>query len=916
MHLSREQLHSIHSISFNRLYALLESSKEGLKTHDITLRQKTFGANKLTEKKEKPLILQFILQFNNFFSYLLLFGSGLSFVSEFLVPGQGSIYIAWALLVVTFLNGLFTFIQEFRAAQAMKSFKNLMTAETVVLRNGEKHTISSEELVPGDIVFLSEGDKITADARLIEQNNLKVDHSSLTGESEPQLRSLKATSKKILLSRNMVFSGTLVQSGSGLAIIVATGDNTQIGQIARTTNEVHSNVSHLQLQIAHFIKIISYIAIALGLIFFGLGLLVGNTFWGNLVFAIGIIVANVPEGLLPTVTMTLSLAAQRMAKKNVLVKNMDAIETLGSLTVICSDKTGTLTENNLHVHGIVLGDEFYKFDRAGKHILNNDGKNVRLRSLAGAVTFNDVLVLCNNSTYANHGKETFGDPTEICLKEYVSTFDNISYIERVHPRIKEIPFTSETKYMITSHEYDKSAKSYLKGAPEIVLDKCTHYFKNGKIHKLSAKLRSELLLHNKDFSHKGYRVLGCAVKDTTKKATDKELEKNTYCFYGMVVMRDPPRPEVPEAVAMCKKAGIKIIVISGDQGTTVASIAKQVGIVDDPHIITGDSLGKHTDDELKKIMSEKEVVFARALPADKLRIVSLLQEMGEIVAVTGDGVNDAPALRCADVGVAMGKAGTEVAKEAADLVLLDDNFSSIVAAIKSGRTVYDNIKNFITYILTSNTPEIVPFLLFVLFSFWNFPLALPTLLILAIDLGTDMLPAIGLGIESSSKDIMNRPPRKRGSKLLTWKMIARSYGFIGPLQTAFSYVVFFAILFEQGWTFGTELSFNDPLYYSAVAGFFSTIVITQIFNVFACRTVRTSVFTKGIFSNKFILLGIVSEIVLLLVIIFAPFASQTFSTAPYPLYYVLWMIGFGFIILFLEETRKYIYRKTGYLGLD
>lgn len=910
--LTEKQLSSMHEIPIKKVYSLFCSSPTGLNESDAAHRLEKFGRNRLTEKKEKPILVRFLLQFNNFFSYLLLLGAALSFLSEFLVPGEGSIYIAGALLGVTVLNAVFTFIQEYKAEQAMKSFKNLMTSEVVVERGGKK-PIDSTLLVPGDIIHLAEGDKITADARLIEETELKVDHSALTGESEPQLRSLNASSKNILLSRNMVFSGTLVQSGIGTAIVIATGDSTQIGKIAKVTNEVQTQVSHLQTQIAHFIRIISYIAIFLGVSFFGLGWLVIDTpFWTNLVFAIGIIVANVPEGLLPTVTLTLSITAQRMAKRQVLIKNIDAIETLGSLTVICSDKTGTLTENNLHVHGFYMNGKFYRYNHTDNLLLLGK-QRVHRRHIQGGDDFADILVLCNNSNYDAAKKSGYGDPTEICLKQYVSTFHNIEYIGKIHPRKLEIPFSSESKYMITVNKYKSKYRAYLKGAIKVVLDRCSHVYINGKKVKLTKENRNKLVDKNREYAKQGFRVLGCALKDMNA-SNKKRAEDRNFVFYGLIVMQDPPRAEVPEAVDLCYKAGMKIIVVSGDQSSTVENIARQVGIVGkNPLVINANELHKYNDEQLKKILRQKEVIFARALPKDKLRIVTLLKDMGEIVAVTGDGVNDAPALRKADVGIAMGKSGTEVAKEAADIVLLDDNFASIVNGIKYGRTVYDNIKSFITYILTSNTPEILPFLLFILLG-W--PLALPVLLILAIDLGTDMLPAIGLGMEGSPKDIMTRKPRSTKSKLLNWKMIARSYGFVGPLQTTFSYIIFFSILFSNGWTWGRDIAVNDPVYMSAITGFFCTIVITQIFNVFTCRTTRASAFSKGMFSNRFILIGIASEIILISLIALSPLCQTVFGTAQFPIQYVPIMIFFGLVLLLAEELRKLIYRRYGILGID
>ena len=906
--LSPEKLSRIHEIPTQEVLSQLGTLEHGLDKSEVRERRKRYGINHLSEKPETPLVLQFLLQFHNLFSYLLLFGAALSYISELLLPNQGSLYIAWALFGVTVLNAMFTFIQEYKAKKVMKSFTNLMTSQVVVMRNGERIQIESEYLVIGDIMLLSEGDKITADARLIEQNMLKVDHSALTGESEPQLRSLEATSGNVLLSRNMVFSGTLVQSGTGVAVVVATGDYTQIGEIAKVTRDVEDEQSHLQVQIARFIRIISYIAIFLGVSFFLLDYLVAhNPLWIDLVFAIGIIVANVPEGLLPTVTLTLSLAAQRMAKQQVLVKNIDAIETLGSLTVICSDKTGTLTENNLNVHAVCMNDVCYDFEHKR---LSQEHHHVRLRNIPGIEDFNDILVLCNNSTLK--GEDSFGDATEICLKRYVSAFNNVQYIEMNQPRLHEIPFSSESRFMVTINHYSNHARAYLKGATEVVLDKCSFYFDKGRRVELNDEIRGRLLAWDISYAEQGFRVLGCAMKEV-----ENELDDVTagFCFYGLVVMQDPPREEVAESVRLCKQAGIKVIVISGDQESTVEHIARQTGIVqgERPLVIHGGDLAGYSDEQLQQALSSSEVLFARTLPRDKLRIVTQLQKMGEVVAVTGDGVNDAPALHKADVGIAMGKSGTEVAKEAADIVLLDDNFASIVRAIREGRTAYDNIKSFITYILTSNTPEIIPFLLFILL---DWPLALPILLILIIDLGTDMIPAIGLGVEKSESDIMLRQPRQKGAQLLNWKMIVRSYGFIGPLQTLFSYLVFFDILFSGGWTWGEELSVNNPLYMSAITGFLATVIITQMFNVFACRTSKASVFSKGIFSNKVILVGIASEALLLSIIALTPLGQAVFGTAPFDAGYLPLMLLFGAIILGCEELRKYFYRSRGLFSLD
>lgn len=921
---SINNLENIHKLSIEDFYKKFNTSIDGLNLHVVDEYRNKYGMNCLSEKKQTPEILKFLKQFKNFFSILLLIGSLLSFISDKLIPNQGSNYIGWVLFLVTILNAIFTYIQEYKAEQAMKSFKNLVSNKVVVIRNGEEIEIDSSELVPGDLFLLREGDKITADARIVECYNLKVDHSSLTGESEPQLRSIKATSEDEVLSRNMVFSGTLVQNGSGKAVVVATGDNTRIGKIAKLTTDVSMKRSHMQVELSNFIKIISTIAIVLGIIFFILGFFINYNQTGmiktalllNLVFAIGIIVANVPEGLLPTVTLTLSIAAQKMAKKNALVKNIDSIETLGSLTTICSDKTGTLTKNELDVIGFYLNEHYYSYDLFNNKIIS-EGKNYHIHQIKGANHMKDILLNCNNSNYDKARNLKSGDPTEISLKQFVAKFTNIGYSQEQMPRVFEIPFESGKKYMITANRVGDELRSYLKGAPEQVIKKCKYISIDRQLREISEVDIENILLENEKYSSQGYRVLAFGTKKLNETINENVLENDDYIFYGLVMMQDPPRPEVKKAVEECQMAGIKIIVISGDQANTVRSIAQQVGIVksDNLNIVNSQDLKLMSDEELKKILKKEELIFVRAMPEDKLRIVKNLQELGEIVAVTGDGVNDAPALKKADIGVSMGLCGTEVAKEASDIVLLDDNFATITKAIKYGRTVFDNIQSFIMYILTSNMPEIIPFLMFVLLANYNFPLALPVLLILAIDLGTDMIPAIAIGTEKPSEDIMMRKPRKITEKLCNSKMVIRSYAFFGPIQTLFSYIIFIMILVGGGWKFGEIMSVSNPIYQSAVTGFFATIIITQIFNLYACRNAKVSFFKQWFFGNRLILIGILSEIILLLILIFVPVVSKVFSTNTFPIKYVVLMIVFGICLLLLEEIRKYLERKYGILKI-
>ncbi len=905
-----------HKQSLDGIFSEFHTSKYGLSSEQVSLLKQTYGLNQLSEKKELPLFVQFLSQFKNFFSILLLVGSALSFFGEYMSPGEGNILVGFALLAVTLLNAGFSFFQDYKAKQAMKSFQSLLPPKIQVLRDHSKIMVETKDLVPGDIIFLQEGDRVPADARLIEQHSLKLDHSMLTGETDPQLRSLNCTNDLELRSRNMVFSGTLIQSGSGIAVVVRTGDSTEVGKIAGMTSNLSDKDSKIKRELNDFVKVISTIAIILGVIFFGLGFFIGRTFWESLVFAIGIIVANVPEGLLPTVTLTLSIAGQKMAKDNALVKDIEAIETIGCVSTICTDKTGTLTQNKLSVVGLYYNNNYYDFDNYHKVFI--DKKQVHSLHASKDIYFDRLLsaiYLCNNSTVFPDGKSN-GDPTEVALKQVVVTQKTVNIYDSV-VKEEEIPFDSDKKYMITAERTIHHRIAYMKGSPERVIAKSKSYIKNGKVIKFTDKTRQHLININKKLSSEGLRVLGIAYKPLgSLVASEKRLEQDDYIFLGLIVLQDPPREAVKQAVTDAYSAGIRIIVISGDQATTVNAIAKQVGIVRDGLdnlVLTSADLAKLSDDKLKELLSlhDGPVIFARALPADKLRIVKALQDNGEIVAVTGDGVNDAPALKHADVGVAMGRSGTDVAKDAAKIVLLDDNFATIIKAIKRGRAVFDNIKKFILYILTSNMPEIIPFLMFVIFG-W--PLALPVLLILAIDLGTDVLPAISLGIESPEKDIMKQPPRDPNAKLLTKRMLFRSYGFIGPLQSAISFVLFFIILFSNGWSWGQKVI--DPhVYGMAVSAFFATIIITQIFNLFSCRTVRLSAIKKPL-KNKLLFFAIITELIILAIIIYFPPAQVLFHTAPFDLKLLPLMFVGGLIIIGVEELRKYLYRTKGWFGVD
>ncbi|MFH1850598.1 MAG: HAD-IC family P-type ATPase [archaeon] len=866
-----------HRVKLGELIFRLKTRENGLRTEQAKTRQKEHGLNIVEHARKSHPMIRYLKQFTNLFAVLLSIGAVLSFAAEYLSPGEGNLQIGIALVMVVFLNATFTFYQEYKADKIMETFLNMMPDKARVLRDGNEIDILAKYLVPGDVILLEEGDKIPADARLLDMHQLKVDHSTLTGESEPQLRSLNATHEDIMESRNMVFSGTTVLSGNGKALVYATGMGTQLGKIANLTGRTEERETTIHKELSHFVKIITVIALILGVSFFAIGLFLERGVWQNMVYMIGIIVANVPEGLLPTVTLCLSIASQKMARKNALVKSLESVETLGSTTVICTDKTGTITQNRMSVSRIFVNQRSIKA-----------GKEIRVPE-----ELTNLLVLCNNSKATERGYH--GDPMEIALLEFSEKFASPEEIRNSNPRIAEEPFDSNTKRMITVNAGAKKTTAYLKGAPEVVIAKCNRILINNRVTKLTAEHRAQIQGQVETISSLGERILALAYRQ----AKGRRVREGEFIFLGLISLIDPPRPEVPDAVRKCKEAGIKVIMITGDYSLTALSIARQVGISKNPRVVTGAQLDGMSEGELKKALSE-EVLFARTSPFQKLRIVKTLQSMGHIVAATGDGVNDAPAIKNADIGIAMGIIGTDVAKEASDMILMDDNFATIVAAVEEGRTIFDNIKKFISYILTSNVPEILPFLAFVLLGI---PLPLTVALILAIDLGTDLIPALGLGSEGHEPEIMHRKPRARTERLASRNMVLLSYGIIGMIEAAAGFTAYFHVLYGGGWQWGLRLASTDILYMRAITAFFTAIIICQMFNVMA-RRVRKGTSLKGMLSNKLLLSGIMVELILVCLIVYLPAANRFFGTSPLTAFEFLIGLPFGMAILLGDELRK------------
>lgn len=852
----------LHTKATEDVIAELKTSLKGLSEKEASIRLKEYGKNEIKETRKTPLIIRFIKNFTHFLAILLWVASILCFISEYFEPNQGLMNLGIAIIVVITINAVFTFVQEYRAEKALEELKKLLPFFVTVMRDGEEKSILASNIVPGDIVILKEGDKVPADVRVVVSNYLMVNNAPLTGESEIKFLTDTPYEGNYLESPNLAFAGTHIVSGEGLALCYATGMATEFGKIAHATVAVESGLSPLQKEIIRLSRIVALIAISTGAVFFSIGMLIGKGFWENFLFAIGIIIANVPEGLLPTVTLSLAMGSLRMAKKKALIKKLSSVETLGSVTVICTDKTGTLTQNKMEVKEFTPQQEKQLFSLISYYCTTAEKKT--------DISFK-------------------GDATDIALINYFCK--DTEELQREGIIISKIPFNTVRKRISAIVRINNKTFLFTKGAFETVFPLC-NYIKDDTIND-----RYNLMMEN------GLRVIAFAYKELTgEENIDIEKAETGLTFVGIVGLYDPPRPEVYNAIKACKSAGIKPIMITGDAGKTAFAIAKEIGLVEEmPSLVSGTEVAQMSDLELQKVLEHKEIIFYRMTPDLKLKIVNTLMLDREIVAVTGDGVNDAPALKKADIGIAMGISGTDVAKEAADMVLLDDNFATIVNAIEEGRAIFENIRNFITYIFASNIPEILPYIAFVLFKI---PLPLTIMQILAIDLGTDMLPALALGAEKPHSELMKKPPRSHKDRLLNMKIFKRAYLFLGPIEALAGFIAFFYVLDLGGWHYGDKIYPNNVLYTQATTAFLSAIIITQIANVFACRSHDVSVFKLGLFSNRLILWGILVEIIISYLVIFTPIGNQFFQTSPINSKIVLLSIPFAFLLLFADEIRK------------
>jgi P-type Ca2+ transporter type 2C len=918
------------------VYEALGTRPGGLSTVEAAARLQQYGRNILPTVKRRPLLARFLANFAHLMALLLWVGGAIGFLAQ--QPQLGV-----AIWTVNLINGIFSFWQEYKAEQATEALRKLLPTHVRIRREGKEERILAEELVPGDIMLLAEGDHISADGRLLEETELRVDQSTLTGESHAVRKTAEATLRNNVTRPelpNLVFTGSSVASGLGVAVAFATGLHSEFGKIARLTQEVEETLSPLQQEMTYATKIVTIIDVGIGVLFFFLAVtMAGITLAESFIFAMGMIVAFVPEGMLPTVTLALAMGTQRMARRHALIKRLSAVETLGCTTVICTDKTGTLTQNEMTVRELWFAARQLTTTGVGyapEGQLLEHGQIVHLPKEPDLRQLILAASLCNDARLLPPNSEStqwriLGDPTEAALLVLAAKSGlDLEAEAQSAPRVREFPFDSRRKRMSTLHQLSPTSTNvdqhstpssiinkerrtiFVKGAPKEILALCSRIQRQERELVLDDDWRARIATANDEYARTGLRVLAIAQRVVSPPMTVQTAEQ-TECdltFLGLVAMMDPPRPEVAEAVSKCHRAGIRIVMMTGDYGLTAESIARRIGIIsgEQPRILAGAELDSIENTALREALAG-EVIFARVTPEHKLRVVTVLQEMGHIVAVTGDGVNDAPALKKADIGVAMGLSGTDVAKEAADMILTDDNFASIVNAVEEGRAVYANIKKFLTYIFTSNTPEATPFILFA-FSGGRIPLALNVMQILSIDLGTDIVPALALGAEPPEPGIMDHPPRDLREHVITRALLLRSYLWLGLIQSAVAMAAFYFPYWNNGyWGQWLDLPANGPLYRSAMAMTLASVVVTQIGNLFAQRTERLSVFRINWFSNRLVWIGIATELALVVAIVYIPMLQEIFGVAAFPLANWLFLLAWTPALLLADEVRKALVRK-------
>lgn len=881
-----------YNLSISDSIKSIDTSQKGLSEEEARQRLEEHGANELKQREKISPFQILIRQFTSSIVFILLAALVIS-----LLIGEKLDAIVISTIVV--LNGVFGFVQEFKAEKAIEALRKLTALKATVIRNGIEAEIDSRELVPGDIILLETGSKVPADARLIDIAAFQVDEASLTGESVPSNKTTSPLDNNILVNdqENMVFMGTIVTKGRAKAVVTDTAMDTEIGRIADMVQEAEEKLSPLQVKLKKFGKRLGFVTIGICIVVFGVGVLreylTTDLFETSFVIemflaSVALAVAAIPEGLPAIVTISLAFGVRRMAKRNALIRKLPAVETLGCTNIICSDKTGTLTKNEMTVREIYFNNRLIEVTGDGYtpegSFMQTGGEEVDISSLE--LLFRSST-LCNDSRL-NHNErwEIFGDPTEgaLLVSAGKGGFKKTEMEDRF-PRIDEIPFDSERKCMTTIHRVNEENTAYIKGAPDVILDHCKYISINGQVKDITGEDRKKILDVNHKMASKALRVLGFAYKSLAEKYTpESEIVEKNLIFVGLQAMIDPPREEVRESIIKCRSAGISTVVITGDHKLTAIAITKELGLFKEgDKALSGEELDKLSDDELDEIV-ESIVICARVSPEHKVRILNALKKRGHVVAMTGDGVNDAPALKNSDIGVAMGITGTDVAKEASDMVLTDDNFASIVNAVEEGRGIYNTIKQFVQYTLSSNLGEILVVFLAILIG-W--PLPLIAIQILWINLLTDGLPGLALGLDPFDKDIMKNPPRKRDERIISRDVI-QNILIVGLVMGTGTLLMFYG--------YGVETV-------KAKSIAFTTLVMFQLFNVL---TYRAKNFKIDIKTSKYLMASVVISILMQFAVLYTPL-NTAFKTVPLgPVDLIKVFLVSGSLYLILESRKMYL----------
>lgn len=849
----------------------LNSKETGLTTGEVEIAIEKYGYNQLNEEKKLSTMQVFISQFKDFLVIILIIASIISIIS-------GNVESAVVILVVIIINAILGTVQHLKAEESISSLKNLSAPKSKVLRDGEKVEVLSKYLVPGDIVFVEAGDVVPADGRVIESFSLLINESSLTGESEGVEKISSVIDKDELAlgdQKNMVFSGSLVSYGRGVILVTTTGMKTELGKIASLLEATKEKQTPLQVSLDNFGKKLSIGIIILCILVFGINILHGVKLLDSLMFAVALAVAAIPEALSSIVTIVLAIGTQKLSKENAIIKNLKSVESLGCVSVICSDKTGTLTQNKMTVKKVYINNKVFNEKDLN---VNGMGENLLIKE----------AILCNDAT------SEIGDPTEIALVNLSEIHYNQSgkELKNRYPRISEIPFDSDRKLMSTVHNIDGKVMMFTKGALDSILPKTKKILVNGEVRDITSEDIKNIEKVNMEFAQTGLRVLTFAYQILESEKEITREDEDNFIFIGLTAMIDPPREESKEAVAKCLTAGIKPVMITGDHKITATAIAKEIGIYKDgDNVMEGVDVEKLSDDELlEKVASTS--VYARVSPEHKIRIVTAWQRLGKICAMTGDGVNDAPALKRADIGIAMGITGTEVSKDAASMILTDDNFSTIVKAVTTGRNIYANIKNSIRFLLSGNTAGILAVLYS---SLVGLPVIFAPVHLLFINLLTDSLPAIAIGMEPSHGDVLTEKPRNPKEPILTKELSGKIL--IEGILIALFVMIGFYIGYKD----------NDALKASTIA--FSVLCLARLFHGFNCRG-GASVFGLGVFSNKFSIIAFVIGFVLLNTILLVPVFHTIFQVVPLTANELFTIYGLAFVPTLIIQISKFIkYRR-------